>query len=37
VDFSVIGGWQTMVIVGVTTVFPGLIVSFHPGGQQRQR
>jgi uncharacterized membrane protein HdeD (DUF308 family) len=30
--FSVIGGWQTTVIVGVTTLILGLIVSFHPSG-----
>jgi uncharacterized membrane protein HdeD (DUF308 family) len=29
---SVIGAWQTTVIVGVTTLILGLIVSFHPSG-----
>ena len=29
---SVMGAWQTTVIVGVATLILGLIVSFHPGG-----
>jgi uncharacterized membrane protein HdeD (DUF308 family) len=29
---NVIGAWQTTVVVGVTTVILGLIVSFHPSG-----
>ncbi len=29
---AVIGSWQTMLVVGFTTLILGLIVSFHPSG-----